>query len=305
MDKRRKRNGGMRMGLKVILTAAAVLVAGLFGEIWREIHHFRTVTYPIRSKKLAGTGEGIRVVFLSDLHNQAYGRGNERLIRKIKEADPALVLIGGDMLVGKKDSSYAPALEFVTALAGQFPVYYANGNHEQRMKENPKMYRASYAEYKRALEQAGVHFLENSSQELLCKGQRIKLNGLEIPAECYGHFKKYPLSEGAVKDRLGVAVKEDYEILLAHNPAYMEEYLDWGADLVLSGHLHGGIVRLPGGFGAVSPAFDLFPKYSGGHYREGDTDIVVSKGLGVHTISVRLFNPAELIVLELSGEDEE
>lgn len=290
------------MYLRGILTAAAAAAVCLCGEIWREVHHFRTVTYLIRSKKLEGIGRGIRFVFLSDLHNQTYGRGNERLIKKIKEIDPALILIGGDMLVGKRGSSYQPALEFVTELSRHFPIYYANGNHEQRMKEYPHIYGGAYGKYKAALERAGVHFLENTSQELTCGKCRLKFNGLEIPEECYSHFKKVRMPEGTVSGRLGEAQPEVYEILLAHNPAYMEEYLGWGADLVLSGHLHGGIVRLPGGVGAVSPAFDLFPKYSGDYYREGDKDIVVSKGLGVHTICVRLFNPAELIVLELSGE---
>ncbi len=78
----------------------------------------------------------------------------------------------------------------------------------------------------------------------------------------------------------------------------MKAYLSWGADLVLSGHLHGGIVRIPGFRGVISPGFELFPKYSGGCCREGSQTAVVSRGLGSHTIPVRLFNEAELIVLE-------
>ena len=291
------------MYLKGILAAAAAAAACLCGEIWRELHHFRTVTYRLRSKKLEGIGEDVRFVFLSDLHNQTYGKGNRRLLRKIKEIDPALVLIGGDMLVGKKGKSFAPALAFVRELAGQFPVYYANGNHEQRLKERAEEYGNVYARYRAELERAGVHFLENGSWELFCGSCRLRLTGLEIPAECYSHFKKARMPEGAVKERIGETDAAAYEILLAHNPSYMEEYLNWGADLVLSGHLHGGIVRVPGMGGAVSPAFDIFPKYSGGHYREGGRDIVVSQGLGVHTICVRLFNPAELIVLEPGGEE--
>lgn len=288
--------------LKTILSAAGLTAAALCAEICRELHYFRVVTYKIRSKKLEGIEKGLKIVFLSDLHNQSYGKGNERLIRKIRKADPALVLIGGDMLVGKRDSSYQVALTFVTELAKFFPVYYANGNHEQRMKERPEDYNISYMEYKNSLERAGVHFLENASQELLLGSCRLRLNGLEIPAECYSHFRKIKMPEGALAERIGEAKSTAYEILMAHNPAYMKEYLEWGADLVLSGHLHGGIVRLPGGVGAISPAFALFPKYSGDHYREEDRDIVVSKGLGVHTICVRLFNPAEVVVLELNGE---
>lgn len=289
------------MYLKMLLTAAALSAAALCGEIWRELHYFRAVTYQIRSKKLEGIEKNRKIIFLSDLHNQTYGKGNRRLLEKIRKINPALVLIGGDMLVGRKGASYQAALEFVTELAGLFPVYYANGNHEQRMKEFPEEYGGVFAEYKEALCQAGVHFLENDSQELLCGRCRLRITGLEIPLECYSHFKRIPMPEGTVEEQIGKAKKEDYEILMAHNPAYMKEYLAWGADLVLSGHLHGGIVRLPGGVGAVSPAFTLFPKYSGDHYREEGKDIVVSKGLGVHTICVRLFNPAEVVVLELEG----
>lgn len=288
---------------KGILKAAAAALACLCGEIWRELHHFRTVTYRLRSKKLKGVGEGVRIVFLSDLHNQTYGKANNRLLRKIKEIAPSIVLIGGDMLVGKKGKSYLPALAFVKELTKRYPVYYANGNHEQRMKEWPGVYGDAYRKYKKELECAGVIFLENSSQELICGNCRIRLTGIEIPAECYSHFRKARIPEGAVKERIGEAKEEVYEILLAHNPSFMEEYLEWGADLVLSGHLHGGIVRLPGVGGAVSPAFDIFPKYSGGYYREGEQEIVVSRGLGVHTICVRLFNPAELAVLEPGGKD--
>lgn len=293
------------MHLKVILTAVSAASACLAAEIWRELHNFRMVTYRIESEKLTGIGDGVKIAFLSDLHNQVYGKGNRRLTDKIKEADPTFILIGGDMLVGrKKRSSYNAALEFVTELAKLYPVYYANGNHEQRMKENPDVYGTSYAEYKAALQGVGVRFLENDSRELICRGCRFRIIGLEIPAKCYSHFKKVRMPKGAVEERIGKAEKEGYEILMAHNPTYMEEYLKWGADLVLSGHLHGGIVRLPGGMGAVSPTFDFFPKYSGGHYREGDRDIVVSKGLGVHTICVRLFNPAEVVVLEMKKAGE-
>ncbi len=289
------------MHFKMLLTAAALSAAALCGEIWREVHYFRSVTYRIRSKKLEGIEKDRKIIFLSDLHNQTYGKGNKRLLEKIRKINPALVLIGGDMLVGRKGASYQAALEFVTELAGLFPVYYANGNHEQRMKEFPEEYGEAYAKYKEALCRAGVHFLENDSKELLCGRCRLKITGLEIPLECYRHFKMVPMPEGTMEERIGKTKKEDYEILMAHNPVYMKEYLAWGADLVLSGHLHGGIVRFPGGVGAISPALSLFPKYSGGHYREGSKDIVVSKGLGVHTICVRLFNPAEVVVLELEG----
>ena len=86
---------------------------------------------------------------------------------------------------------------------------------------------------------------------------------------------------------------------MAHNPSYVKEYVEWGADLILCGHLHGGIVRIPGLTGLITPALEWFPKYSGDLYYEGDKVIVVSKGLGTHTINLRFLNPAEVVVLHV------
>lgn len=99
-----------------------------------------------------------KIVFLSDLHNKEYGVGNERLMDAICKARPDLILIGGDMLVGKKGCSVAPALKFVSKLPAIAPVYYACGNHEQRMKRKPEVYGEVYQAYQKQLEECGVHF---------------------------------------------------------------------------------------------------------------------------------------------------
>ena len=105
-----------------------------------------------------------------------------------------------------------------------------------------------------------------------------------------------------IEERIGKADFSKYQILLAHNPIYTDTYLDWGADLVLSGHLHGGIVRLPGLGGMITPQFRLFPKYSGELTVKDQQSVVVSKGLGTHTIKIRFLNPAEIVVLHLQGK---
>ena len=102
---------------------------------------------------------------------------------------------------------------------------------------------------------------------------------------------------------MGTPESDAYRILMVHQPDFAPVYLDWGADLVLSGHLHGGIVRIPGIGAVMSPQLRLFPKYSGGDYKEaGEKRVIVSKGLGTHTINLRLFNPAEMIAIRLKGE---
>ena len=270
-----------------ILVAAVLLV---FAEMYRELHTFRVTRYQVASPKLAGKKTW---VFLSDLHNQVYGVNNCRLIDAVKKESPDLILIGGDMLVGKNGHSYEPALACVKELVKIAPVYYANGNHEERMKLKPQKYDQSYALYREKLLHLGVHLLENES--------KVRLTGLEIPLECYTHLKRREMPEGAIKERIGNRDPEAFQVLLAHNPSYMKEYLAWGADLILSGHLHGGMVRIPGIGGVIGPDFVLFPKYSGEMRRVGDQTVIVSKGLGTHTIHIRLFNPAEVVVLSLNN----
>ena len=109
------------------------------------------------------------------------------------------------------------------------------------------------------------------------------------------------MPEGAIEERIGMSDPDAFQVLLAHNPSYMDEYLDWGADLILSGHLHGGMVRLPGVGGVIGPDFVVFPKYSGEMQKVGDQTVIVSKGLGTHTIHIRLFNPAEIVVIEMNN----
>ena len=98
---------------------------------------------------------------------------------------------------------------------------------------------------------------------------------------------------------LGNKDKYSYRVLVGHNPEFFEAYSEWGADLVVSGHLHGGFMRLPFGRGLASPRYKLFPKYAGGCYHKNKTNLVVSRGLGMHTLPLRIFNPGELVVIDL------
>ena len=282
-------------GIIIGILAAAVLF--VFAEMYRELHTFRVTRYRVASPKLTGEKTW---VFLSDLHNQVYGENNCKLIDAVKNESPDLILIGGDMLVGKNGHSYEPALACVKELVKIAPIYYANGNHEERMKLKPEKYDQSYALYREKLLEFGVRLLENEST-VLSDDSKVRLTGLEIPLECYTHLKRREMPGGAIKERIGNRDPEAFQVLLAHNPSYMKEYLAWGADLILSGHLHGGMVRIPGIGGVIGPDFVLFPKYSGEMRRVGDQTVIVSKGLGTHTIHIRLFNPAEIVVLSLNN----
>ena len=288
--------------IKIILIIVAVFIVYCLIEMIRELRDFRVTKYRICSQKLNGIKREKKIIFLSDLHNRMYGEENERLLESIRNQHPDLMLIGGDMLVRKDGNSYDKTVHFLAKLPGICPVYCANGNHEQKLKELPDKYEQSYEEYKKALTASGIHMLENASETVKLDEVPVKLSGLEIPLGAYARFGKKELSLKEITDRIGEH-GDDYQILLAHHPGYMKEYLAYGADLILGGHYHGCVVQLPGIGGVISTNFTLFPKYSGGIYPEGEQIAVVSRGLGTHSVPLRLWNWPELIVLELSGNE--
>lgn len=288
--------------IKIILIIVAVFIVYCLIEMIRELRDFRVTKYRICSQKLNGIKREKKIIFLSDLHNRMYGEENERLLESIRNQHPDLILIGGDMLVRKDGNSYDKTVHFLAKLPGICPVYCANGNHEQKLKELPDKYEQSYEEYKKALTASGIHMLENASETVKLDEVPVKLSGLEIPLGAYARFGKKELSLKEITDRIGEH-GDDYQILLAHHPGYMKEYLAYGADLILGGHYHGCVVQLPGIGGVISTNFTLFPKYSGGIYQEGEQTAVVSRGLGTHSVPLRLWNWPELIILELSGNE--
>ena len=288
--------------IKIFLIILAVFIGYCLIEMIRELRDFRVTKYRICSQKLNGIKREKKIIFLSDLHNRMYGEENERLLESIRNQHPDLILIGGDMLVRKDGNFYDKTVHFLAKLPGICPVYCANGNHEQKLKELPDKYEQSYEEYKKALTASGIHMLENASETVKLDEVPVKLSGLEIPLGAYARFGKKELSLKEITDRIGEH-GDDYQILLAHHPGYMKEYLAYGADLILGGHYHGCVVQLPWIGGVISTNFTLFPKYSGGIYQEGEQTAVVSRGLGTHSVPLRLWNWPELIVLELSGNE--
>lgn len=285
----------------IILGIICILI---MAEWIREICTFKITHYHIQSPKLRNLKRKRKVILLSDLHNYTYGRDNEKLLQAIRKEQPDFILVAGDMLIGKSGVSAEVAEKFMVRLQEICEVYYGNGNHEQRMKEYPEVYGTVFAEYKDKLVKAGVHFLENEETSINWDSMQVRIYGLEISCQTYERFKKVSMELEEVERAIGKVKETDYNILIAHNPTFADTYLQWGADLVVSGHIHGGVVRIPGVGGVISPQMKLFPKYSGEMTKKGDAAIVVSKGIGLHTMKVRLFNPAEIVVMHIGGSEE-
>lgn len=259
-------------------------------------NRFRVVKYQLYSNKIK---EEHQYVVLSDLHNKSYGEKNGKLLKQIDKLKPEAILIAGDMLTSKPGKNYTVAIEFIQNLAKKYPIHYGMGNHETRLFLYPDVYGDMGKNYEKDLNDVQVKFLRNERIEI---GDRIRITGLDMKRDYYKRFKKYPMDNTYLKETLGTVSEDTYEILLAHNPDYFEEYAAWGADLVLSGHVHGGMMRLPVLGGVVSPAFKFFPKYDGGLFRQGKSTMILSRGLGMHTIPIRIFNPGELIFLAISPQ---
>jgi predicted MPP superfamily phosphohydrolase len=203
------------------------------------------------------------------------------------------------MLTRADESTDVIAYELMKNLVKIAPVYLGNGNHEQKMREYPEYYNGRYEEYIDAVEELGVHVLENDSTVIICNGTKLSIAGLEVPVKCYTHFKDIPLEMKEITSRIGSADKSVFQILMAHTPVYAEIYKKWGADLTLSGHLHGGIVRLPFIGGVITPQVKFFPRYSGDMYKDETHYSIVSRGLGTHTVNIRYLNRAELVSVVL------
>lgn len=255
----------------------------------------KTYTYTVHKPEMAA-GQ-ITLAFLSDFHNGRKQVETE-LLDALQMLSPDLVVIGGDMLVGKPDVSFTPALSLVNKVADLYPTMYAYGNHEYRMCIYPEKYKSAGAAYQKELEKLPLTLLRNSRTVIELKGMSLCFAGLEIPAVNYNKWRKIPFPLDAMEKLIGRPEQRTVNILLAHNPLYMDTYFAWGADLVLAGHMHGGIVRL---FGRPVIGTDgrLFPSYGYGRIDRGEQTMLVSAGLGEHTIPLRLFNPRELVVVQM------
>lgn len=256
---------------------------------------FKTTTYTVPSQKLKN--HCFTIAMISDLHNIELGKKNENLLRALQEAKPDVICIAGDLVLGKKEKSVKIAYDFIKRAVKIAPIYYGLGNHEQRMKKYPQVYGEEYRIFEKKIQKLGVTMLENSSSFLEIKGEKIRISGLALSEEYYKKGKRVELSIKTVNRLVGKASKESFHILLAHTPKYGDTYLEWGGDLILAGHYHGGMVRLPFLGGVISPDFQLFPKYCRGDFDKKNHHLIVSAGLGEHTLPIRIFNPRELVLI--------
>lgn len=270
--------------------------------IYHENRVFKTISYTLESDKIKGLTEDIKIILLADLHNHVYGKENDKLIEAIEKEAPDIILVAGDLIVAKPNQDMEVAISLVKKLAKKYPIYYGLGNHEYRLKIYPEQYGEMYEQYFEAIKSDNVHVLDNKCEKITIKNTVLNIFGLEIEKEYYKRFVDTDLPDDYMDSLLGEPHKKEYNILLAHNPKYFEDYAKWGADLTLAGHIHGGLIRLPFVGGLASPQVEFFPEYDGGLFQKGDKTMILSRGLGTHTINIRINNRAELICIRLTSK---
>lgn len=260
---------------------------------------YRRKEYEIFSEKVR---EPLTFVLLADLHGVSYGSGNRRLLKSIKEEGADFVFAAGDMLCAKKSPEKwgrEAAYKLLAGLAETTSVILSRGNHESKMDRNTERFGQSLAEYEKKLVKAGVQLFHNVSQEFYMKHTKIKVSGLELERDYFKKFRPRKLTAYELEGRFGKAEDGAYHVLLAHNPHFGEAYFKWGADLILSGHNHGGVMGFPVFGGVLTPGFRIFDRYTAGRFEKEGKNLIISRGLGDHVPLPRIFNPKEYVVIKL------
>ena len=276
----------------MLAVVATVLIALVFWIAWGNTA-LELNTYTISSSKLPDSFNGYRIAHVSDLHNAEMGKDNEKLLLMLRDADPDMIAITGD-LIDSRNTDIEVALQFVREAVKIAPCYYVTGNHEARVNE--------YGEMKAGMETAGVTVLEDARAEISLEGESIVLIGINDPS--YQTDYLFGDAESVIDAKLEELHTEngEFTVLLSHRPELFDTYADQGMDLVLSGHAHGGQFRLPFIGGLVAPNQGLFPKYDAGIYTEDNTNMLVSRGVGNSILPFRINNRPEVILIELQAE---
>lgn len=275
------------------IAAAAVLSLLGWALVWGNTA-LVTADVLVCSNGIPEAFDAYRIVQISDLHDAQIGENNEKLIAMTAETEPDCIVLTGDFV---DSSRFHPerSLSVAESLVKIAPVYYVSGNHEAILPDE------DYQALTDGLRGLGVCVLEDESAELTRDGQSIRLIGLTDIGFHPGTLEE---KKDALRTALSALLPEDeFSVTLAHRPELMDVYTECGAPLVLSGHAHGGQIRLPGIGGLIAPGQGLFPKYTEGKYEENGTTLVVSRGIGNSVLPLRVNDRPQIVVVQLACND--
>lgn len=272
-----------RWGCLTRLLVTVVVLAAAVGWFWWQQNGLSSETIAVPS---APDGfAGYRIAVISDLHGKEFGEDNQRLIDYVRDLEPDLIAVTGDLIHDPAQMTMVKSV--AKGLASIAPSYYVTGNHEWAAKVVPEL--------EELLEECGIHVLSNEYVMLTEGGDQIALVGAE---DSNGYADQ--ITVGELADQVRREQGDVYTILLSHRNNHYEQYQEARVDLTLSGHAHGGLIRLPGTDGLIGPKRELWPQYTAGLYDLSYGQMVVSRGLGNQFPCFRLFNRPDvpLVVLE-------
>lgn len=270
----------------VLLVLTALLAAGFL--LWGNCS-LQTTETALVSPALPPAFDGLRIVELADLHGRVFGRGSRRLLAAVRRAEPDLICIDGDLFDEYTDLAMLPPL--LRGLCAIAPVYYVTGNHEWRVPGLRGILAQMCA--------CGVTVLQDDWRVLRRGEDALIVAGTDDP--CGPAERKTPAE--LIADIRAEAGEAAFLLLLAHRNDQLPQWSALGVQAVLAGHCHGGVVRLPFVGGLFGTDRRLFPAWDAGLYRQGETALYVSRGLGYTNVHFRLFNRPEVAVIVLRRGD--
>ena len=248
-----------------------------------------TTHLTITNEKIPKEFSGYRIAEIADLHNHQWG---DQLISRLEKEHPDIIVIVGDF-VDSSHTDFDVSMEFIKHAKEIAPIYYVTGNHEAWLED--------YSKLERRLIDSGVHMIDDNAEWLEKGSAKINLIGIQDPDFVErGSFAG--IQQSIVTGKLAALFNHDaYNIVLCHRPELFEGYVEIGADLVITGHAHGGQIRIPFVGGLIAPNQGVFPQYTEGVYHEKNTDMVVSRGLGNSILPIRINNTPEFVILTLEN----
>jgi len=258
-----------------------------------------TTRIKYQNKKIPGNFDGFTIVQISDLHNKNFGVKSEKLLKKVKDASPDMIIVTGD-LIDRRRYDLASAMTFIKSALKIAPVYFAPGNHEGWSKK--------YEIIEKSLKDAGVTTLNNEAIKITEGNESITLIGLKDPSfwtsksQKHIDHKKQTDASQMIKYCDSLPQNTDFRTVLSHRPELFDLYVGYDFDLVFAGHAHGGQFRVPFIGGLYAPKQGVFPKYTSGAYKKGNTTMIVSRGLGNSRFPLRLNNRPEIVVVIFEAE---
>lgn len=277
----------MKKALRNILIILGVLIVSTVLIVLDSYINIDVSHYEIKSDKLNQKYNNYKIMLLTDLHNRDI---TEKLVKIVNEENPNIIVMSGDMINEKVDG-FDNFFNLCEELKNK-TVYYVFGNHEENMSDEKQN---EFIE--KIKEKTNVILLNNDKVEL---DDSFTIYGFSPQVKYYLASTKEKIDLNYIEERIGKIDINKFNLLISHDPLLYNLYSKYGFDMVLSGHLHGGIINIPFVGGLLSPDFTFFPKYYKGVNKIGNTNLVISRGLGYgYMIPIRVFNRGEVVIINL------